>query len=423
MAERLPTLYRDGDLVRGLADVLGLQLEILDEEARIVQRAHWFDATVERAEAAALGALLDVAVEPWQSLGEYRAWFHALRTARLRGGGVTGPALRTFVEMYVEAFEATNGIDVVPPFRVPPPATPWSAEPVRAGHAFVENPPRTTGARLGGPSAIEPLTQQVVVNHGIDAAPASLLLTGTDVTEYAPVVVNLTTGRALAYLGDVRTGDRLWIEAQGDGSVTAQLGRADVTSRLRGIERLTPGTAWSAADVAPEPRALELLPGANDLWFLPVAHLDVPGLDRVLLALAGLDLHQGRWDAGSFDRALFYQDPGAVVDLVWTERVPAAVRVDLDAAAMLSPAGRLDEALDARDQLAASVGDGVRRLAAAGVATEVRLRPRHESQRQLDHLVFISGRRHRAVGTVGVDRLRDVGGLFGVTGLDDSTYQ
>lgn len=422
IAERLPTLYRDGDLVRGLAEVLGLQLEILEEEARTVQRAHWFDATLERVEAAALGALLDIAAEDWQSLGEYRAWFHALRTARLRDGGVTGPALRTFVAMYAEAFEATNGLEVVPPFRVPPPGHAWAAEPVRAGHAFVENPPQPVATRLGGPAAIEPLARQSVVNHGLDPAGAGLLLTGTDVTEHVPVVVNLTTGRGLLYAGELGPGSRLWVRAAGDGSLTAHLGRTDVTAHLRTIERVTPGTPWTAADVA-EPRALDLLPGANDLWFLPVAHFDVGGLDRVLLALADLDLHQGRWDATAFDQALFYQDPGVVIDVVWTERTPAAVRIDLDAGAMVSPAGRLEEALGARDQLAASVADGVARLAAAGVATQVRLRPLHESQRQMDHLVFISGRRHREVGTVGIDRLRDVGGLFGVTGLDDSTYQ
>jgi len=55
MRERLPHLYREGDILSGLLDVLGLQFEIVDERARIVQRAHWFDTTPELGEAAALG--------------------------------------------------------------------------------------------------------------------------------------------------------------------------------------------------------------------------------------------------------------------------------------------------------------------------------------------------------------------------------
>ncbi|TDE92438.1 hypothetical protein EXU48_12775 [Occultella glacieicola] len=416
MTERLPTLYRDGDLVRGLAEVIGLQLEILDSEARIVQRAHWFDATVERAEAAALGALLGIGAEPWQTLGEYRAWFHALRTARVRDGAVTGAALRRFVTMFAEAFERTNRLEALGPFDAWPPAA------VRRGHAFVENPPTSNAARFGGDAA-EPLTRQAVTNTGLDAADASILFTGTAVGEYVPVIVNLTTGEALVYLDAVGVGQRLWVYAGDDHTVTAELEQADVTHRMRHVRRVTPGTAWTTDDIGAETRALRLPPGDNDLWFLPVAHFDSPGLDRVLLALADLDLHQGRWDATTFDHALFYQDPGVVIDLTWTETAPAQVRLDLDAGTLLNDSGDTDAALLARAELDTSLGLGVRSLAAAGVRAEVRLRPLHDSQRQLDHLVFVSGRQVSEAGTVGIDRLRDAGGVYGVTGYGDSTYQ
>lgn len=417
LTDRLPTLYRDGDLVRGLAKVLGMQLEIADEEARIIQRAHWFDATVQPAEAAALGALLDIDPEPWQSLGEYRAWLHALRTARLDYGAVTGPALRVFVEMYAEAFESTNNVEALPAFDE------WSSEPVRLGHAFVENPPQTNGVRLGGPGAAEPLTQQAVVNGALDAAYVSILLTGDNGGEHVPVIANLTTGDALVYLDQLKTGDRLWVHANDDGSVTAELGRVDVTPKFRTVRRLTPGVPWSVGDTETDVRALQLQPGRNDVWSLPVAHYGVAGLDRVLLALADLDLREGRWDKSTFDHALFYQDPGVLIDLVWTERPAASIRVDLDAGTLRSPAGQLAQALEARDQLESSMGVGIRKLTAAGVASTVRFRPLHESQRQVDHLVFISGMKQYDVGTVGIDRLRDAGGLFGVTDFDTSTYQ
>lgn len=417
MTARLPTLYRDGELVRGIAAVLGLQLEILDEEARIVQRAHWFDTTAELPEAAALGALLGIPPEPWQSLGEYRAWFHALRTARLRDGAVTVAALRNFVALYAEKFERANDFDVLPPFGE------WSAEPVRVGHALVENPPRTTGARLGDAFGAAPLTRQPVVNNGLDATRLSLLLTGVGGGEHVPVIANLTTGAALAYLGTLRAGDRLWVQATDDGGVVAQLGRFDVTDKFRTVRRIVPGEPWTPADVSADVRALDLPRGPNDIWFLPVAHFGAPGLDRVLLALADLELRQGRWNESTFDHSLFHQEPGVLVDLMWTERVPATVRVDLDAGTMLVPRGRVDDALEARAQLVGSVGDGIRRLTAAGVVSEARFRPLHESQRQLDHLVFISGMKQHEVGTVGIDSRPDVGGLFSRSDFDDSAYQ
>jgi hypothetical protein len=413
---RLPALYSDGDLVRGLAAVLGLQLDVVDEEARTVQRAHWFDTTVELAEAAALGALFDIPPEAWQELDEYRAWFHALRTARLHYGAVSGQALKAFTEKYAEAFETANGIGVLPQFDT------WSTEFTAAGHALIDNAERHRTLRLGGPGGIEPLHQQVC-NQGLDPAPLSVLLTGGQQSEFVPVLVNRTTGEAVTYLDEVRPGDRLWLRASRDGSLTAQLNRADVTRKLRGISQVTPGTPWLAADVSAPPSALFLQPGANELWFLPVATFDAPGLDRALLALAGLDMTEGRWDESFFDHALFYVDPAAHLDVGWQETPPATVLVDLDAGALLNFAGRRDDALEAREQFAGSVGAGIRALAAAGVVAEVRMRPLHDSQRQLDHLMSVSGMAQREVGTIGVDNLTNSGGVFGVTGFNDSTYQ
>jgi hypothetical protein len=57
------------------------------------------------------------------------------------------------------------------------------------------------------------------------------------------------------------------------------------------------------------------------------------------------------------------------------------------------------------------------------VSARVRFRPLHDSQRQLDHLVFVSGMKQHEVGTVGLDTLREAAGLVGVTDFDDSTYQ
>jgi hypothetical protein len=416
MIGRLPTLYSDGDLIRGLAAVCGLQLEIVDEEARIIQRARWFDTTAELEEAAALGALLDIPPEAWQELGEYRAWFHALRDARLQHGAVTATALTAFTKQYADEFEKTNRIQVLPSFGD------WQDKPTRTGHALIENSLQHRTLRLGGPGAIEPLHDQVC-NQGLDPAPLSVLLTGGQYSEYVPVLVNRTSGEALAYLGELQPGDRLWLQAAADRSLRARLNRADVTDKLVGISQVTPGTPWSTADVSAPPQALSLRPGRNDMWFLPVAHFDAPGLDRAMLALAGLDMTEGRWDESFFDHALFYADPAVYLDLAWQEAPPATVLVDLDAATLTNDAGRRDDAFEAREQFAGSVEGGIRALAAAGVRAEVRMRPLYDSQRQLDHLTFVSGMAQREIGTVGIGRLSDSGGVFGITGYDDSAYQ
>ncbi len=417
IAERLPLLYRDGELVNALLSPVGLQHEIVDENARRVQRRHWFDTAPGLDDAAKLGDLLDIGPEPWQALGEYRAWFHALRTARLRRGAVTGEALRGFVEDYTEAFEAADDIDVLPPFDD------WSDEPTAVGHAFVENPALRRDAVLAGPAGVTPLHRQVVVNGGLDPTPLQLLATGTaGGPEYVPVVVNLRTGVALVHLGPIAPGERLWIRVDG-GTVTAELEGRDVSDELRTIVQVRPGAPWELAQVSTPASALVLAPGENELWFLPVAHFDEPGLDRVLLALADLDLRQGRWDETAFDRSLFAQDAALVVQLRWDEASPATVLVDLDGGSMLSPAARLDDALENRAQLVGSLQSGVSSLAAAGVRADVRVRPLVASQRQRDRLRMILPVRQREVGTVGIDHLPDAGGVFGVTDFNDSTYR
>lgn len=412
LRERLPHLYREGDILSGLLDVLGLQFEIVDERARIVQRAHWFDTTPELVEAAALGTLLDIPPEEGHDLGAYRAWFRAMRRARLTRGAVTVEALEGFVEDFLGAFpRAGNYVR---------PIDGWSSEPVDDGYALVEFPPRLRAERLSG-EAVSPLARAVVQHRGFEDATADVLMIGQGEGEFLPLLVNLTTGQGLFWKGPVAAGQRLWI-TESEGVVEARLERTDVTAALVGISRVTPGTAWTADELT-APTGLRLVPGANELWFLPVAHYDEPGLDRVLLGLADLELTQGRWDASAFDRALFFQDPGLTIDVAWWERSAGTLLIDIDAAPLRSLPGAGDEGLAARDRLQSSIDRGVASLAAAGVDQRVRFRTLHDSARQLDALVGVSGIRVREIGTVGADRIRSSGGVFGASDLDESTYQ
>jgi hypothetical protein len=136
-----------------------------------------------------------------------------------------------------------------------------------------------------------------------------------------------------------------------------------------------------------------------------------------------LALQQGRFDTSSFDRALFHQDAAVVVRAWWIETQPARFEVVLPAGAMLSPRQQIARALDDRLTLERSLNTGVAKLRAAGVASQVTLRPFTEAQPHLDFVTAMMPRVHREGGPTGADRLPDAGGVFEVTPFDDSTYR
>ena len=416
MAALLPPLYRDGELVAGLLAVPGVALDVADEDLVAIQRSHWFDQAVELEHVTALAALLDLAPEPWQTLPLFRAWVHAFRDALLLEGSLTRPALTGFVRAYATAFQAAERVLALPPLDD------FAAAPSPTRAALVENPGRRREQRTPTAGGIEPLHQFELVNGGLDAAPVSFLLTGLpDGQECLPVIANVTTGEALIYHGTIATGQRLWIAPGEDGSAQARLERTDVTSRLVGVTGLVPGTPWPS--VTTPAQAFTLAPGPNRLWFLPVAHFDDPGLDRFLLALAGLELREGRYDETAFDQSLFYLDPAVTLHAVWTEAEPAAFAIDLPAGTLRHRADEGAAARAARTQLESSLRSSIDRLRAAGVRAEVKLREFREVQRGGDALVAIQPIVRREIGPTGADTRPDAGGVFGVTGFDESTYR
>lgn len=427
MAERLPQLWRDGELVRALLEVVGLQLEVVDEESREVARSHHFDTCLELEEAGRLAGVLDIPPEVWQTLGEYRPWVHAMRDARLRAGSVTREGVRLFVERYRAGFEAANRV------RITPPVLRFAPDPSPGVPALVENPLALRRLRVPARGGIEPLARFEIVNGGLDPVPMAAVLCGLGSTgpEHAPLLANLTTGEALAFLGPVPPGSRLWllpagptlVEGGAAPGLVASLEGVDVGDRVHAFTGLAPGPSGPPAPTAGPPRSITLARGVNQLWFLPLAHFDVPGLDRTLMALAELALRQGRWDETGFDRSLFAQEPAATLQLAWPEATPATFVVDLPATALESRAGDLDDALAARDRLQDAFLVALPRLAAAGVATSVRFRPHREHQPARDRLAAVLPFTHREAGPTGADRLAEAGGSYGVTGFDDSTFR
>lgn len=419
---RLPQLYRDGAMVRGVLGAPAVQIEILDEVLLEVQRAHWFDTTFELDEAARLAAVLDINPETWHVLATFRGWVQALRDAMLREGAVTRRALELFVAEYAKAFQEATGVQAVPPPTILGDLERWQDTPSATGPALVENPGRRVFFSPTGPN-IEPLEQFTIDQRGIDPVMPSLLCVGTSASgEASLVLANITTGEALLYAGGVPPGQRLLLTPNVDGSVTARLEDRDVTALLRSLTGVVPGQAWSAADEVTPPRALTLRPGKNLLWFLPVAMYDVKGLDRALLALPDLTLAEARWDTTTFDASLFYEEPGMLLRAAWREAAPATFEIQLPSQLMLSPEGQLDAALAARAQLGDALDEAVGRLRAAGVASRVMLRPFAEGQGQRDRLTAVLPMTFAERGPVGADRLLDAGGVFEVTSYNGSTF-
>lgn len=420
---RLPQLYRDGAMVRGVLGAPAVQVEVVDQVMREIQRAHWFETTLNLEEAARIAGVLDIAPEAWQTLGTYRGWVNALRDARLREGSVTPRALQVFVAEYVRAFAAATGERVVPEPDVLDDPDEWATVPSPFAPALVENPKRRVFFTPSG-AQLEPLAQFTVQQRGIDPALPSLLFIGTPVAgESGLVLVNVTTGHALSYAGVVAPGQRLWLTPESGGTMRARLEDDDTTHLLRSIEGVTPGQPWTPADEVTPPRAMTLLPGTNQLWFLPLARYDLRGLDRATLAMPDLSLMEGRWDNTAFDASVFFQEPGVLLRMGWREAVPASFEIQLPSQLVPGGPDGLDGTLTARAQLNDALDGAVNNLRAAGVASRVVLRPFIEAQGQRDRLAMVLPKMVAERGSVGADRLLDAGGVFEVTRYDDSTYR
>ena len=454
MLALLPHLYRDGELVHGLMGVPAVEHEFLDEDARAVQRAHFFNALLNLDEAVNLAAVLDIPLEDWQTLQTYRAWVHALRNAMLRFGTVTVHAMTHFVGEYARGFQAAEALDLTPdtptsptgwlvipevdgdpalqePLQSPESPYAWESSYRYDRPVLIENPPKRETQRVVNATGIEPLHQFSIDQRGLNDSLAGLLYVGVPgPQEFVPTLVNVTTGQALVYLGQVPVGKRLWIRPRPDGQIEALLESDDVSDRVYSVSNVEPGTAWQVDDAENPTQALRLNRGVNDLWFLPIAHYDAPGLDRVLLALADLDMRQGRFDQTSFDKSLFYQDPGVALFISWLETEPAAFEVRLPAHAMRRrvAAGentpqRRNDALEQRDLLVSALNQGVHKMQGAGIKGSVSFQELAERQQQLDRLTMILPIKVREAGVTGSDQLVNAGGAFGVTDFNDSTYQ
>lgn len=418
MIERLPHLYRDGVHVHELLSLAALQLEIWDEDAREAQRAHWLDTALELDEAARLAEILDIELQEWQGLGEFRAWVHAFRNARLQEGSVTVSAIRRFIKEYSQAYQSAVEIALIPDIET------WPDTPETGKPYFDENPELLRYRRIPSSGGIESLQQFSLEQKGLDITSAGFLIIGVaGEQEFVPVIVNTSNGSALVFRGTIKTGQRLWLFPNIDGSVSARLEQEDVTERLYSIENVIPGQSWGLADMATPAQAISLERGSNSLWFFPLAHYDERGLDRFLFSLPDTRMKQGRYSSSGFDHALFYQVPAVVLYTLWHESQPATFNVRLPAGALKNQANKIEESLGEIDRLNFSLNSGVNQLAAAGVENSVTLEGMQETQPLGDFLTMVIPKNITDIGPTGVGEVTDSGGVFSVTEFENSTFE
>jgi hypothetical protein len=415
MLARLHPLLREGDLARGVLGGPGIQLEFLDEDAAHVQREHWFDACVDLDDAAKLAALLDLAPETWQRLGEFRPWVHALRDAKLQKGSVTVAAIQQFVTRYAAALQDALGVEALPPLDQ------WTTTPSATRPALIENPPLR---RYSSMSRLAPFTQFALTNKGLDETAVIFQFTGLATgPENVPVLVNLTTGDALVFMGELAPGRRLVLRASADGkSMVALLEGEDATAQLYAVADVRPGEAWNHDRLKQPVPPMRLGRGRNDFWFLPVAHFDVRGLDRFTLALPDLRFRVGAYDQSQFGLAVFDEEARSALTATWLETQPATFTVELPAGALLADARAHAQALEARERLGYALGHAIDGLRAAAVKADVRMRAHDEIQLQLDRLKVVPTLHHIEVAPMGAVQLRATAGAFELSSFDGSTF-
>ena len=167
------------------------------------------------------------------------------------------------------------------------------------------------------------------------------------------------------------------------------------------------------------PRPILLEPGANEIFFLPLALYGERILDRAALAMPGLDVKLGVFGAPGepgteFDNSLFEEPASAAFDLFWQEAAPASFRFEVPAGAVRRDAAETGDLLAERAALLGTMQDTLRLLRAAGTDGQVRFTAIAETQRQRD--------RGRAINPfLPPDTQHSETRLAGVTAIFDET--
>jgi len=109
--------------------------------------------------------------------------------------------------------------------------------------------------------------------------------------------------------------------------------------------------------------------------------------------------------------------------LTWLETEPASIDLQVHTESVYRAVPSPSSAIEARDQIAFALDDGVNRLRAAGVRSTVTALAFSELQPASDFMTGVLPLTVREGGSGGADQLIDNGGLFGKTSWGDSVFQ
>jgi hypothetical protein len=434
LRELLPSPYaiETGAVMGRLLDVVGLELDAVQEDLERVQQAHWIRTAARLFDVEKLGALVGIRRLPWETRDLFRERVLALVVAR-RHGAIGPHEVRRFVFDYVRSAERATGCTLVPGLEGLDLAEAY--QPVRPRFRplrLVENPVhRRSSTALEARSGRVPyLFRWEEANRGLDETFVTVTITGAapGVT-VVPILANRTTGDLLGYAAALGFGRRLVVApaptatAAAPRLAAASLDGRDVSADLFSLAGFRLGVPFTRAELDPAPRLPRLARGVNEWVFLSVGLHDVRGLDRFHFAIAGEDLREGVFDETRLDQALFPAGVRAQLSLQWDESEPASFRVEVPRHVTVEPAGL---EVDGRpvhahvaDTLVASLGE----LHAAGVRAQVRFRP--FSERQPHH---VSCRLTTMVldperAPAGSDDRVTLGGRFGESSLGGSRFE
>lgn len=378
MTARLPPIYNTdpGSVLHDFFALFSTHMTAYDEDMNRVQRSHWVDTAFDRMDVVKLGALFDIPAAPWEPLHLYRSRLKATIAARFKGA-VTRDALEFVLLQILDGAQKALGVTY---FDLPSSGSAFHTGPPEQLNraAFIEFPTvrKRCDALLNKKGLVRPLAKFSITNVGFGSTPLMGIIRGVAGRRTAvPVLVNLTNGMVLTYIGYIRCGESLELGVDGNGDITAVHNGIDVREKVYTGTAFEAGAQFTPAIPDEDPHPLLLERGENRLWFFPLALYDEPVLGTGVFGMPDADLEHGRWADKSnaehggtlFDQSLFEQPPAASLDIWWDEEKPACFRFDIPSGVIRRTPQSNDEAEANHTRLFAMLQQTVSLLRAAGV--------------------------------------------------------
>ncbi|MBV7335203.1 hypothetical protein KFU94_44580 [Chloroflexi bacterium TSY] len=392
--QRLPPIYNvePGSLLHQFMGLFANSLAAYDEDMNRVQRAHWIDTAFDRVDLEKLGALFDIPAAAWEPNHLYRTRLKATIAARLRGA-VSRDVLEFVLVQIIDGaqqalatryFELPTGVNRGRSVF----HTGVAEEPLEP--AFVEFPKqrRRSPELIKANGLLRSLNKFTLTNRGLFPVALQGVIRGvTGRLTTVPVLVNLTNGQVLTYVGDLPCGHELHLGLDDAGEIMARVGDDDVTDRVYTGQGFVPGESFTPVVPDPEPQPLMLERGDNQLWYFPLALFDEKILNAGVYGMPALQLEHGRFgqrdqaESGTlFDQSLFEQPPGVSLDLWWDEDSVASFRFEIPTGVIRRDAARSSDLDVDQSRLFALLQQTIDLLRAAAVDGCVVPRPLQEAQ-------------------------------------------